>query len=160
VGNGDDNLDPGESVSCASSYAVTREDALAGSVTNTAYAVMGSTSSEPDSATATTITTPLLSLLKGGELDGTFETGQTISYSLVATNTGNVALTDVEITDEMLGTLDCTQPTLDVGDALSCSGSYALTESDVSTGSVTNTASATSVETGSVLSNELTISAP
>jgi hypothetical protein len=161
VGNGDDNLDPGESVSCASSYTVTREDALAGSVTNTAYAVMGSTSSEPESATATTITTPLLSLLKGGELDGTFETGQTISYSLAASNDGNVTLNNVQITDTLLGTLECDQPvTLGVGETLNCSKSYVLTNDDVNNGSVSNMATASSDETGSVDSNEVIISSP
>ena len=160
VGNGDDNLDPGESVSCASSYDVTLEDALAGSVTNTATAWMGSTSSNMDQLTADTTTTPLLSLLKGGELQGAFEAGQTINYNLAATNTGNVALTDVEITDTMLGTLDCTpaQPAaLGVGETLSCNGVYLLTDGDVTNGSVSNTASASSYETGSTPSNTVTI---
>jgi hypothetical protein len=72
VGNGDDNLDPDEWVSCSSTYEVTLEDALAGSVTNTATAKMGSTSSNTVQVMAETITTPLLSLLKSGELDGAF----------------------------------------------------------------------------------------
>jgi hypothetical protein len=161
VGNGDDNLDPGESVSCASTYEVTLDDALAGSVTNKATATMGSTSSNMDEVTADTATTPLLSLLKGGELDGTFETGQTISYSLAASNDGNVALTNVQITDTMLGTLDCDQPaTLGIGEVLNCSGSYALTGDDVNNGSVSNIATASSDETGDVDSNEVTISSP
>jgi hypothetical protein len=163
VGNLDDNLDPGESVSCSSVYAVTAEDAQAGSVTNTATAWMGSTSSNTVQVTADTITTPLLSLLKSGVLQGAFEAGQMISYNLAATNDGNVALTIVEITDAMLGALVCTpaQPAaLGVGETLSCSGSYTLTGADVSNGSVSNIASASSAETGPVDSNEVIISSP
>jgi len=163
VGNLDDNLDPGESVSCAATYEVTLEDALAGSVTNTATARMGSTSSNTVQVSADTMTTPLLSLLKHGELQGPFEAGQTISYSLEATNAGNVTLTVVEITDAILGTLDCTpaQPaTLGVGETLSCSGSYMLTDADVSNGSVSNVASASSEETDPVNSNEVIIPSP
>jgi len=161
VGNHDDNLDPGESVPCSSVYEVMLEDALAGSVTNTATAWMGSTSSNTVEVTAVTITTPHLSLLKTGELDGTFETGQTISYSLTATNDGNVDLTKVEITDDMLGTLNCVQPVaLGVGDMLSCGGSYTLTAGDVANGWVRNTASADSDETSSVDSNTVEIAAP
>jgi len=163
VGNLDDNLDPGESVSCASTYEVTLEDALAGSVTNTATARMGSTSSNTVLVTADTMTTPLLSLLKLGELQGSFEAGQTISYSLEATNAGNVALTGVEITDEKLGTLDCTpaQPaTLGVGETLGCNGSYMLSGDDVNNGSVSNVATVSSAETDPVNSNEVIISSP
>jgi len=164
VGNLDDNLDPGESVACTSTYKVTLEDALAGSVTNTATAIMGSTSSNTVQVAANTITSPRLSLLKGGELDGTFEEGQTISYSLTASNDGNVALNNVQIMDPMLGTLDCTptQPAvLEVGGMINCSGSYQLTSADVNDiGSVSNIATASSDETGSVDSNEVIISSP
>ena len=57
-GNLDDNLDPGESVSCYSdpAYVVTAEDALAGSVITTATAWMGSTSSNAVELTAEIMT--------------------------------------------------------------------------------------------------------
>ena len=163
VGNLDDNLDPGESVTCTSSYEVTLEDALAGSVTNTATSIMGSTSSNTVQVAANTITSPRLSLLKGGA--GTFGVGQIVSYSLTASNDGNVALHNVQIKDKMLATLDCTptQPAvLEVGETLSCSGSYQLTDADVNVvGSVSNIATAFSDETtGSVDSNEVIIPAP
>ena len=57
-GNLDDNLDPGESVSCYSdpAYVVTADDALAGSVIMTATAWMGSTSSNAVALTAEIMT--------------------------------------------------------------------------------------------------------
>ena len=156
VGNKDDNLDPGEAVDCTSSYTVTRADVEAGSVTNTATAWMGSTSSNTVSLTADTITTPVLVLVKSGELGGMFDTGQTISYSFAATNKGNVELTNVEISDGLpgLGALSCTpaQPValLGIDEVINCNASYTISAQDKAKGSVSNTASATSDETGAV----------
>ncbi len=73
--------------------------------------------------------------------------GQVISYSLVATNDGDVTLTNVQITDPKLGLLTCspTQPaTLAVNSKLTCTGSYTIQPADIKTdrtGTVVNTAS-------------------
>jgi hypothetical protein len=168
VGNGDDNLDPGEVVNCTSSYTVTRLDAQAGSVANTATASMGSTNSNTVILTVDTITTPVLVITKSGMLDGTFAAGETISYSFEATNEGNVDLTNVEISDALsgLGALSCTpiQPAalLAIDATINCNASYTITAADVapSSGSVKNTASATSIETGPVDSNMVELPAP
>ena len=165
VGNNDDNLDPGEMVSCTSSYTVTRSDVEAGSVTNTATASMGSTRSNTVSLTAT-VTTPVLVIVKSGELDGTFAVDQTISYSFEAANKGNVDLTNVEISDVLsgLGVLSCTpaQPLalLAIDAVITCDASYTISEQDVTDGSVSNTASATSTQTGAVDSNTVILAAP
>ena len=166
VGNNDDNLDPGEAVNCTSSYTVTLDDALAGSVTNTATASMGSTNSNTKMLTVDTSTTPVLVIAKSGTLDGTFEAGQTITYSFEAANKGNVDLTNVEISDALpgLGALSCTptQPValLSIDAAINCEASYTISAQDVSDGSVSNTASATSTETGVVDSNQVVLPAP
>lgn len=169
VGNNDDNLDPGEAVECESDphYVVTLEDVEAGSVTNTATAWMGSSSSNETMLTVDTITTPLLVVTKTGELDGAFEAGQTISYSITAANEGNVALGNVAVTDTLIGTADlnCTPAQsvteLAVDMAISCTAIYTITDADVNVaGSVSNTATATSDETGTVDSNEVVLSQP
>jgi hypothetical protein len=171
VGNNDDNLDPGEVppevVNCTSSYTVTRVDAQAGSVTNTATASMGSTSSNTVMLTTDTTTTPVLVITKSGELDGTFAVGETISYSFIATNNGNVDLTNVEISDVLLpgpGALSCTpmQPAtlLAIDAAIDCDASYTISDEDVAFESVSNTASATSAETGAVSSNTVVLPLP
>ncbi len=166
VGNNDDNLDPGEVVNCTSSYTVTRSDVEAGSVTNTATASMGSTRSNTVSLTADTITTPVLAIVKSGELDGAFAAGQTISYGFEAANKGNVDLTNVEISDALsgLGALSCTatQPValLAIDAVITCDASYTISAQDVTDGSVSNTASATSTETGAVNSNTVILTAP
>ena len=70
-------------------------------------------------------------------------TGNT--YRIVVTNTGNVTLFDVEITDPDLGALSClpAQPTtLAPAGSLVCTGGYAVGQGDIDSGSYTNTASA------------------
>ena len=69
-----------------------------------------------------------------------------IDYTLVATNDGNVTLTNVTIVDPKLGTLTCTPPqpaTLAPGATLSCTGSHTITQADLDAGVVTNVATAT-----------------
>jgi hypothetical protein len=164
VGNSVDNLDPGEVVNCTSSYAVTRPDAQNLSVTNTATAWMGSTPSNEVSLTVNTITTPVLNITKSGELSNTFEVGQTISYSITVTNDGNVDLNNVEVTDTLIaaGDLNCTPAesvaVLAIDEEISCTPTYVITDADVnSVGSVSNTASATSDETGTETSDTVTL---
>ena len=70
--------------------------------------------------------------------------GNVITYRLVATNLGNVTLTNVTLSDPKLGALTCAQPvTLLPGQALTCTGTYPVTQADVNAGSVLNTATAT-----------------
>ena len=165
VGNNDNNLDPGEMVNCTSSYTVTGSDVEAGSVTNTATASMGSARSNTVSLTAA-VSTPVLVIVKSGDLDGAFAEGQTISYGFEAANKGNVDLTDVEISDALsgLGALSCTPAQqvalLEIDAVITCAASYIISEQDVKDGSVSNTASATSTETDTVNSNTVIVTAP
>ena len=74
--------------------------------------------------------------------------GQEIEYTITATNTGNLTLTNVSITDPKLGTLTCTQPvSLAPGETLTCTGVYSITQADLNFGSVANTATADSDQT-------------
>ena len=78
---------------------------------------------------------------------------------------GNVDLTDVEISDALpgLGDLTCTpaQPlALPIGAAINCIAPYTISDVDVDAGLVSNTASATSIETGAVSSNTVELPAP
>lgn len=83
--------------------------------------------------------------------------GQTINYTLTATNTGNSDLTSVQISDPLLGgnLTNCTDaggktvtPPVDLapGDKLICAGSYQTTAADVTAGKVVNTATARGFE--------------
>jgi hypothetical protein len=88
---------------------------------------------------------PLLSLTKVAT-EASFNTvGKTLHYTLVATNDGNVTLTNVSISDPKLGALSCgpAQPaTLAPGGTLTCTGTYVTTQADLDAGKVDNTANA------------------
>src|SRR6185436_12825071 len=81
---------------------------------------------------------------------GRADVGDKISYTLTATNSGNVPLTGVSISDPKLGPLNCTptQPaTLAPGDTLVCTGSYTLTQGDINSGKVDNAATVDGTDT-------------
>ena len=79
--------------------------------------------------------------------------GQTINYSYVVTNNGATALQGpVTISDNKVNPVSCpplnttgSNPNdkLDTGESITCTGTYAITQADLTAGSVTNTSSAT-----------------
>ena len=88
---------------------------------------------------------PSLSLTKTADPSTYSAVGQSISYSYVIENTGNVDLTGpFSVTDDKTS-VSCEQPAdgiLSPGETMSCSASYSITQADLDAGSVTNTASA------------------
>ena len=92
-----------------------------------------------------------ISLLKTGVFndvngDGFAQIGETIAYSFEVTNTGNVAVTGITISDPLPGIVLNGGPIdLDPGenDSTTFSGSYTLTQADLIAGVVTNQATAT-----------------
>ena len=105
--------------------------AVAGETVNTATADSEETGSEEDTATVTGTTTPDIGIRKavGLSADGPFvniltvEPGTTVFYQITVTNTGNVALTGVTLTDNTfnLAAKGCTIPaTLAVGASFNC----------------------------------------
>ncbi len=83
-----------------------------------------------------------------------------MTYSFVATNTGNVTLSGVAITDQLDGlwALDCnpaTAATLAPTDTLTCTATYAATQADVDAGTILNLATVTGTPpTGAAVSDE------
>ena len=69
--------------------------------------------------------------------------GQVINYSYKITNTGTVTIGSTTITDNKVATVTC--PNFGIvapASTLTCTGTYAITASDISAGSVTNVATA------------------
>ncbi len=58
------------------------------------------------------------------------------------TNTGNVTLTAVGVSDPQVGPVTCPVTTLAPGASTTCTKTYTLTQADVDAGSVVNTATA------------------
>ena len=136
-------LAPGASITCTASYSITQADLDGGSVTNTATASNGSVTSLPDSETVIADQNPELTLVKTAT-PGTYDSvGDTISYSYLVTNTGNVTLDGpVTVTDDK-ATVTCPPVvSLAPGGNVTCTASYLIGQVDLDAGSVTNTATA------------------
>jgi uncharacterized repeat protein (TIGR01451 family) len=151
TGDLDAFLDPGESLTCAASYTVTAADVLAGSVTNLASASAGGFTSNTDSETVP-YGHPALTITKNLTAVESFELGATLSFGIVVTNTGDLPLTNLTVSDPsaVLGTCSPAQPaTLAPGAAITCPAAHVITQADVDLGSYANTATADSDQTES-----------
>lgn len=149
------SLLPGQWATCTAAYTVTQADVDAGSIVNTATAsatppgTAAAPVSEPSSATVSIAPSPSLTLEKSSELNGTASAGETLTYSFSVTNTGNVALSDIAVTETQfsgagtLGPITCPATTLTPNNSTTCTAPYTLTQEDVDAGEVTNTAVAT-----------------
>ena len=153
----------GASMTCTSrTYSLTQSDVDGGAVANTATA--GGTGSNGVKVTSTDSTTTPLAAFPGLELDKTaspiadtdgngHDVGDTIAYGFTVTNTGNVTLQPVTVHDPRLGgsspNVTCPTGSLAPGASRTCtSATYALTQADVDSGGVVNTATATGTRPG------------
>jgi uncharacterized repeat protein (TIGR01451 family) len=150
-------LAPGDTETCTADapYVITDADASAGTVHNSATAQgtppTGSPVVSPPSTTDTPVTleAPDLTIIKHAELNdangnGVADVGETILYTFEVTNTGNVTLTDVGVTDAKAGAVTCPQTTLAVAAMETCTADapYTVVQADVDSGSVHNSATA------------------
>ncbi|MEO9325656.1 GEVED domain-containing protein [Nocardioides sp. C4-1] len=153
-------LAPGASVTCtAAPYVITQADVNAGAVVNTAVAqgtppTGGPISSNTSGTSTPTNTTSTITLVKGAgapvdvNTNGRTDAGDTIAYSFVVTNTGAQTLTSITVNDPKVGPVTCPSTTLAPGASVTCTKTYTITQADVNTGSVVNTANATGVNPG------------
>jgi hypothetical protein len=92
---------------------------------------------------------PAISLTKTPSTSTYDAVGQIVTYTYVITNTGNVSLasTQYTVSDNMINggaAFDCGVPqVLAVGASITCTNTYTVTQADLSSGSVTNLATAT-----------------
>lgn len=103
VTNGDEFFDPSEQLVCTAVYTITSDDVAAGSVTNTASA-SAPISSAPGAAVITspdataTVGAPDVTITKAVDLANA-EVGDTLTYTIQATNNGGTAATNLVISD-------------------------------------------------------------
>nr|WP_201469816.1 DUF11 domain-containing protein [Microbacterium hydrocarbonoxydans] len=149
------SLAPGQTVLATATYTVTQADVNTGSITNTASA-SGTGGGATVTAASGAITTPTaaiapsIAVTKVGTLSGTGTAGDTITYAFSARNSGNVTLTGVSLVDPLLGGAPVSLTgwvgaagTLQPGQSVSGTATYAVRQSDVDAGAVVNTATAT-----------------
>ncbi|MDN4612846.1 hypothetical protein P5G50_00160 [Leifsonia sp. F6_8S_P_1B] len=146
-------LVPGQEVDCTATYTVTQADMNSGSIVNTAEATgvdpndAGVTSAK-STATVTVNAAPGISVEKTADLASFTAVGTAITFSFAVTNIGNVALSDVAVTEgdftgsAALGAIDCPTGDIAPGDVVTCSAGYETTQADLDRGSIVNTATA------------------
>ncbi|MFI1543563.1 hypothetical protein ACH4U4_18935 [Microbacterium resistens] len=150
----DRTLIPGQQLVCTATYTVQQADVDAGSVTNTATAsgnppTGGPVTSEPSTVVVEGTPSPALTLVKSSDTSE-LVVGATVTFSFVATNTGNTTLTDVTVVEGEftgageLSALSCpADRTLAPGEQLVCTATYVVQQADVDAGTLRNTATAT-----------------
>ena len=147
-------LDPGEVMTCTAGYVLTQADLDAGAVVNTATATgtppFGVAVSTTDSVTVSLERTGGLDFAKGAEVSGRVSAGDDVPFTFTVTNTGNVTLSDITVTDPMTGAVTCPSTTLAPGDTVVCTAApYTVTDADVTAGEIRNTAVVTALAAGS-----------
>lgn len=151
-----------DSTTYTASYTLTQADVDAGEVRNRATATgtpptggdvtddSGTTTGTDEDTVASLTQSPAITLVKHADDSGVQavpQVGDPITYSFTITNTGNVTLTNVTLTDVLAGLVLTGDPiaTLAPGavDTATYSGSYALTQTDIDAGRVENQATVT-----------------
>ncbi|MFE4394387.1 MULTISPECIES: DUF7507 domain-containing protein [Streptomycetaceae] len=156
-------LAPGGSVVCTAAYTTTQADIDAGRITNAATATgrapagFDSPVSAEARATVTAPAAPALTLTKtAGPADTPLAEGATVTYRFLATNTGNVTLTGLDVQETAFDghgtppTASCPPEAGSVapGVAIACTATYTVTAADVDAGRITNTATASATDPG------------
>jgi len=140
------SLLPGEMLSCRAALTVTQEMVNAGSIVNTVTVRAGSQTGIPiEQAGTSTVSAQGFAELtvEKQQPNVALRLGVVAQYSIVVTNTGLVDLTNIDVVDPLTPSVDCPSTTLTMGESMTCSTLYTVTQADVSRGEVRNTATAT-----------------
>ncbi|MCL2490200.1 MAG: hypothetical protein FWF36_05680, partial [Propionibacteriaceae bacterium] len=153
-----DSLAPGESEECTTTYTVTQSDVDQGSLANSAYAygtapgVTTETRSNKDTAMLPLDQAPAISVTKEGSLAAgitTPQVGDLVNFVISVANNGNVSLRNIDLTDGLSGVTivgyqwPATVGILAPGATLTVDATYAVTQDDIDSGSITNRADVT-----------------
>ncbi len=140
----------GSSMTCTGAYIITLANTVAGDTfTNTATVTGqsgGATATDTASATVNILQTTGIYLTKAGTVEGASSPpgiahlGDTVQYTYTVTNTGDSTLTNVEVTDSKVGELACGNGPLAPNAAATCMATYTVTQADMDTGAVDNSA--------------------
>ncbi len=167
-------LAPGAQTTCTSTaYTVTQPDVDAGHVDNTATATAKSpagvtVTSNPSSTTTPVASSSALQLTKSAAVtdvnaNGRTDLGDKITWSFLVKNTGTATITGVVVNDPSAASVSCPATPLAPGASTTCTATaHSVTQSDVDTGFVTNTATAAGTSPGgaAITSNPSTTDTP
>ncbi len=156
--NGNLVLDVGETWSFSCTYVTTQADIDAGSILNTATVTAtepgGGTVDGSDTATVTAATAPHLTVAKEPSTPTVAVAGAQVTYTITATNDGNVTLADPVVDDTLCTTVPALtggdtdgDGDLDVGETWTWTCTYTVTQADIDDGApLVNTATVTGTD--------------
>ena len=157
-------LAPGASTTCTGTHTITQTEVDAGKVDNTATAsgtapgASSPTVSAPSSTSTPLTAAPAVTVDKSAGTPTGATAGSTIPYTFTVTNSGNVTLSGVAISDTQLdAAATCAASTLAPGVSTTCTGTHTITQTEVDAGKVDNTATASGTAPGA---SSPTVSAP
>ena len=127
------------------SYTVTQADVDKGSVINHATAKGGGTEDDDEVEVPTEDPKPELTVTKTASPSSGAKEGTTIKYTIVVENTGNVTVSNINISDSLVN-VNVAPFTLAPGEKKTIKYSYKVTAADVEAGSVKNAATATGTD--------------
>ncbi len=129
-------------MTCTGNHTVTQAemDAPSGTLVNTVTVK----SSAPDATDTNTIPVAKdakLTVDKTSTTTSITAAGQVVPYSFLVTNTGNVTVTGIVVTDPKVPTITCAATSLAAGASMTCTGNHTVTqaEMDAPSGTLVNT---------------------
>ncbi|HSG25252.1 MAG TPA: hypothetical protein VLA32_03980, partial [Anaerolineales bacterium] len=129
-------LAPGASTTCTGTYTTTAGDVTDGSVTNNATANATSVIGDPvtSNIASRTIYLAALTVVKSSTTTELTAPG-TVNYSYLVTNTGNVDLTGISLSDDNDNDdMSCPATTLAVGENMTCTATHTFTQAELDAG--------------------------
>ena len=135
-------LAPAESKTITYTYAVTQGDVDAGKIDNTATATGtygGDEVTASDDATVTTVeSAAALTVTKEASKTSGADVGDTITYTVVVTNSGNVTVSGIALSDSLVTLTDAQKAigTLAPGKDATITYTYTVTQADVDAGKI------------------------
>jgi thermitase len=128
-------LAPGASTTTTATYTVTQADIDAGAdIVNTATVTTDQGVTDSDSATVAVVQEPDVNIVTTADRASVSQAGDVISYTYTVTNTGQVTLTGIAVTDNKLGDISLATTTLAPGASTTATATYTVTQADIDTG--------------------------
>jgi uncharacterized membrane protein len=140
-----ENLAPNETWTVNTTYTVTQADLDRGNVRNVASAQTGDDMESEDEITVEVEKSSQLAVSKTALTETYSVIGQEIIYSISVTNTGNVTLSNVQVSDPLTG-LEESIPTLAPGQSVTFETTYAIQLKDLESGTLENRVNVTSTD--------------
>ena len=137
------SVSPGNTCVLMGTYEVTQADVDEGEIVNTATADSDDTPPDEDELITSIDQEPSLEVAKAlTDSPDPIELGSVLEYTITATNTGNVTLNNVTVSDDLIDPDETACSSVPVGETCELVGTYEVSQADADEGEIVNTAEA------------------